>query len=187
MLYYCIRDVQVNTKVYNYLMEEKGNWPWGDAIKLEKCVAEIITRQEHRGFKFNKELAEKNIKQLDTLMEERRVKVEPVLPPKQATKKFMGEYTPPARQFLKTGEPSSYLIKFAEKIGAVIECNDGGEYVFIFNNTTYKLPLPQTPLITSQKATIDDTTHIKDWLIREFGWQPSEYKEKDLSINTKKA
>ena len=41
------------------------------------------------------------------------------------------------------------------------------------------------PLITEQVATIDDTTHIKNWLVG-LGWNPSEYKEKDLSVDQKK-
>ena len=43
MLYYCIRDVQVNTRVYNWLEKEKKGWDWDDAISLEKSVAELVT------------------------------------------------------------------------------------------------------------------------------------------------
>lgn len=185
MLYYCIRDVRVNTKVYNYLMQEHGDWPWQDAINLEKAVAEIVTRQEHRGFKFDKDLAEANIIELDAMMQERKDKIEPLLPKKKATKGFMDDYTPPVRQFLKTGQPSSYLVKFAEKIGAEI-IGEVGEFKFVFNSKQYDLPLPLEPLVTEQVATINDTTHIKEWLVGDFGWSPSEYKERDLSVNSKK-
>lgn len=185
MLYYCIFDVLSNTGVYKNLMKEKAGWDWEDAISLEKSVAEIITRQEHRGFKFDKELAEANIEELDTLMAERKVKVEPLLPPKPATKGFMKEYTPPVRQFLQSGEPSSYILKFAEKIGGTVELVDE-KYVLLFDGVQHQLPLKQEPLVTQQVATINDTTHIKDWLVSAFGWQPSEYKEKDLSVNSKK-
>lgn len=185
MLYYCIRDVQVNTKVYFWLKEEAGNWNWKDAISLEKSVAEIITRQEHRGFKFDKELAERNIEELDRLLQERREKVEPVLPLKSATKTFMKDYIPPVKQFLKTGEPSSYMVKFAEKLNAKIT-GEVRNYHFEFEGKSYPCPLPLEPLVTTQVATIDDTTHIKEWLVKDFGWQPSEYKERDLSVNSKK-
>ncbi|WP_307930483.1 hypothetical protein, partial [Leptospira borgpetersenii] len=69
---------------------------------------------------------------------------------------------------------------FAEKIGAEIK-----ENTFVFNGRVYDLPLPLEPLVTTMKATIDDTTHIKEWLVG-LGWQPSEYKEKDLTTDVNK-
>ena len=185
MLYYCIRDVQVNTRVYKWLLEEKGDWPWDDAIGLEKSVAELITRQEHRGFKFNRELAEANIEELDRLMEERKSKIEPILPKKKATKGFMDDFTPPVKQIMKNGQPTSYMNRFAEKIGGSI-IGEVTNFRLVFEGKEYKLPLPLEPLVTEQIATINDTTHIKEWLVGSFGWNPSEYKERDLSVNSKK-
>lgn len=182
MLYYCIYDVRSNTKVYEMLELERkqDNWDWDDAINLEKRIAEIVTRQEHRGFAFDSKLAEANIKELDSLMKERRDRVTPILPPKKATKDFMKNYTPPARQFLKNGNPSSYLEKFKERLGADI-VGEVGAFKFVFNGEEYKLPLPQEPLLTEQPADIDDSTHIKDWLVG-LGWEPSEFKDKDLTV-----
>ena len=91
MLVYNRQDVIVNIKTYHYLMKEWGDWPWEEAFQLEQAVAEIITRQSHRGFWFDKDLAIANIKELDTLMEECRSRVEPNLPekpkPKQTKKR----------------------------------------------------------------------------------------------------
>ena len=107
MLYYNIFDVKSNTDVYKYLEKERkqDNWNWDAAIRLEKKVAEIVCRSSHRGFKFDIELAEKCIKELDELMEERRQRVEPLLPPRPATKKFLKEHTPPASQILEKEIP----------------------------------------------------------------------------------
>lgn len=235
MVYYNIRDSRVNTKVFKYLEWEKGDWAWEEPIRLEKCVADIITRQSHRGFKFDKELAESNITELDALMEERRQRVEPVLPPRPATKKFLKEHTPPASQLLikevtppktqfkKNGEPSKTLENFIEKYGSWIDEDtveiQGVEYSLplpldlvvykeynvaahmvnfvnkhegaIHNCQTkvtlfgqeYELPLPVEPLKTEMVATIDDTTHIKNWLVG-LGWNPSEYKDKDITVKS---
>lgn len=183
MLYYCIRDVQVNTRVYFELLKEAKNWDWSSAISLEKKVAEIVTRQEHRGFWFNKELAETNIAELDALMEERRLKVEPVIPRKKATKTFMKDFLPPKDQFLKSGEPNQRIINFINKHNGTLDKENKKAVLF---EKEYTLPIPHEPLITEQIATIDDTTHIKEWLVREFGWQPTEYKERDLSCDSKK-
>lgn len=186
MLYYCIYDVKANTQVYHWLEKEREGWNWDDAIALEKSVAEIITRQTHRGFKFNKELAEKNVKELDIMMEERRIRVEPMLPKRPATKGFMKDFTPPVRQFKQDRTVAADLVKFAEKIGAELKLDENNSPIeFIFNGKSYELPLAREPLVTEMDATIDDTTHIKEWLC-SLGWNPQEYKEKDLSVDTKK-
>jgi len=190
MLYYNILDVKANISVADLLDEEMKIWDWNDkwhpALKLEKQVAELITRQEHRGFHFDKELAEENLKNLDQMMEERRVKIEAILPPRPATKSFLKDYTPPKLQFKKsTGEPSANMLKFAEKLGAIIEETDAG-YMFNWNGKIMPLPLPaEQALVAEMRATINDTTHIKEWLVG-LGWKVLEYKEKDLTVGTGK-
>lgn len=181
MLYYCIRDVLANTSVYRWLKAEAGNWNWKDAISLEKSVAWIVTRQEHRGFWFDKELAEANIEELDRLMEERKQRAEPVLPPKVPTQAFLKTVTPPARQFLKSGGYAEDIKKFVSKHGGkLFDETEPALRVELFGKI-YDLPLARDPLITSVPATLDDSTHIKNWLVG-LGWIPSEYKEKDLSV-----
>src|SRR5690554_530219 len=185
MLYYNIFDVKANRVVAGKLDQEMEAYGWGEkwgkAIKLEKAVAELITRQEHRGFKFDVELAEQNLIELDRLMEERRVKIEAIIPARPATKKIMNDYTPCKIQFKKNGDVSANLLKFIDKIGA--ELTENNEV--IFEGKTYPLPLPLKPMVTEMKATVNDTTHIKDWLVG-LGWKPSEYKEKDLTVDTRK-
>lgn len=179
---YCIQDVNLTEKVYKTLLKEKGDWPWDEAIALEKAVAEIITRQEHRGFKFDSELAVSLVKDLDTKIETIRTEVEPIIPNKVMSKTLAKQYTPPNTQFLKSGLPSTHLKNFIEK--------HSGH--FIDDRTVYvlgeerKLPLPVEPLVTHEKATLKDTTHIKEWLIKDFGWEPIQYKERDLTVNAKK-
>ncbi|QDF15581.1 DNA polymerase [Pseudomonas phage vB_PaM_EPA1] len=194
MLYYCIYDVKANTAVWHWLQDhedyqlsDRDNYikNWLSPIQLEKKVAEIITYQEHRGFVLNVDLCEKAVKDLDAKMEERRARVEPVLPPRPATKKFMADYTPPKRQFKQNGEITSYLQKFIERIGAQLK--EGDDRTMIFEGKEYKLPLPvDVPLKTEMPAKIGDTTHIKQWLMGEFGWIPSEWKETDLTVDQKK-
>lgn len=182
MLYYNIYDVKSNDVVDDYLNQEWEGWDWGNAFTLEKQVADIITRQSHRGFWFNKDLAHKNLAELDELMEDRRARVEPVLPKRKATQAFMKEYTPPKNQVKQDGKLSAHMLKFLEKHKGVHNVFD--DTVTIFDKE-YSVPMPPEPIITEMDATIDDTTHIKEWLVH-LGWSPSEYKEKDLSCDTKK-
>lgn len=182
MITYCTQDVNLTENVYNELIKEKGDWPWEDAISLEKSVAEIITRQEHRGFKFDSELAIELVKDLDEKIEAIRTEVEPIIPDKPMSKTNAKQYTAPKSQFLKSGLPSTHLKNFVEKhSGHFID----DRTVFLFGKE-WKLPLPEEPLVTHEKASLKDTTHIKEWLVRDFGWNPTQYKERDLTVNAKK-
>lgn len=189
MLYYCIYDVKANRQVRNLLNEEQKqfdwNAKWNSAIKLEKAVAELITRQEHRGFYFDKELAMKNLDELDIMMEERRVKIEAILPKKPATKSYLKEFIPPEKQFLKNGNPNANITKFVERHGGVVENIPEGWIAKVLDKE-FILPIPQEPIVDSEvPANVGDTTHIKNWLVG-LGWKPSEYKEKDITTDTKK-
>lgn len=182
MLYYNLYDLKSNRAVDLYLDKEAGTYPWQNAITLEKCVADLVTRQSHRGFAFNIDLAEKNIQELDALMLERKERVAPVLPKKKATKTFMKDFTPPKNQFKKDGTFSSHMEKFIQKIGASIKDTN----TIIFQDQEYSLPLEEgESLLKETEASIDDTTHIKEWLV-SLSWNPSEWKEKDLTVDTKK-
>ena len=181
MLYYNIYDVESNEQTFKSLVAEAGDWNWKEAYELEKAVAEIVTRQQHRGFWFDKDLAFENIQDLDTRMAEAKAKIDPILPAKEATKKFLAEHTPPKKQQKMNLEPTAHMLKWVEKLNGKF-LKDGKVELF---NTVYEMPLPAEPIKTKDVATIDDTAHIKGWLV-SLGWQPSEFQERDLSTNTKK-
>lgn len=181
MLDYNLQDVLVTEKVYHALKEEWGNWDHGRAYELEKSVAEIITKQEHRGFHFDVDLARTALVDLDTKMQDIVNTVEPNLPPKKATKSFMANYSPPKIQFKKDGSYSAALLKFAEKIGGTIENN-----CLLFNGKSYPIPVPLEPLVTTAPMTLVDSTAIKEYLVAAFGWSPTSYKERDLTVDAQK-
>jgi len=56
MLDYCVRDVQLNTLVYNSLRNESKGFS-KQSIELEQDVARIIKQQEENGFMFDMESA----------------------------------------------------------------------------------------------------------------------------------
>jgi hypothetical protein len=49
----------------------------------------------------------------------------------------------------------------------------------------YVLPLECKPLKTHKRPSLKDSIHLKQWLVTK-GWIPTEWKEKDLTINTRK-
>jgi hypothetical protein len=185
MLVYNERDVDVNELVYYALLEEMGSWDWSGPFALEQQVQDIVTRQQHRGFWFDRDLAEANIRELDTKMEEIKAIVEPILPPKPMGVTKLKQYLPPKIQFKKNGEPSAVLEKWIEKHGSKIEEYDGEFFVDLYDKR-YKLPLdPEVPIQTHEPATVKDTTHIKGYLV-ELGWKPTQFKERDLTCDSKK-
>lgn len=184
MLTYCKQDTLVGVKAFKYLMAEWGDWNWQEAYELEKAVAEIITRQSHRGFWFDYVLATNNIKELDLLMEERRSLVEPHLPEKPMGKTKLKEYIPGKEQFKKNGEPNSNIIKWCAKHGGEVERREDGYFTTLYGKE-YKLPIPQEPIVTTEKSNIEDSTFIKGVLVT-MGWKPSAYKERDLTLDTRK-
>lgn len=184
MLVYNKRDVKVNIKVYEYLKKEWGTWKWDDAFELETNVRDIITRQEQRGFYFDIKLAEDNLKFLDMKMGEIKAIVEPILPEKPLGKTKLKDFIPPKTQFLKSGKPNNHITNFVNKHSGSI-CEDEDGYCAEIYGKSYRLPMAQEPIVTSEPATVKDTTHIKGWLVT-MGWKPTAYKERDLTCDSKK-
>ena len=184
MLTYCVRDTEVTAKLYYKLLEEWGTWPFEEAFCLEQKVADIITRQSHRGFDFKKDLAYQAIADLDSKIEDIRLRVEPVLPEKPLTKTKLKDYIAPARQFLKSGKVAGDLVKFIEKHSGTL---DEKKRKAVLYGVEYDLPLNrEVPLITTEPSTLKDTTHIKEWLVSDFGWEPTQFKDRDLTCDSKK-
>lgn len=185
MLVYNERDVDVNEMVYFALMEEWGTWKWEQPFSLEQQVRDIVTRGEHRGFWFDQELANSNVRFLDEKMEEIRQIVEPLLPPKPMGVTKLKQYMPPKIQFKKDLTVSAIMQKWVEKHGGKLYEKDDNWYAELYGKE-WKLPLDaETPIQTHEPATVKDTTHIKGWLV-EMGWRPTQYKERDLTCDSKK-
>ena len=45
--------------------------------------------------------------------------------------------------------------------------------------------MPSVPMWSEAPAKITDTLHIKEWLVG-MGWEPTQYKERDLTVDSKK-
>lgn len=184
MLTYNIRDTELSAKIYHYLVKEWGKWDWEDAVNLEQAVREIITRGEHRGFWFDYDLALSHVRDLDIKLEALRATVEPLIPPKPLGKTALKEYIPGSKQFKINGEPNTNIIKWVKKHGGELSLVDGSWHTKLYGKD-YILPIPQEPIVTETPALIRDTTHLKNVLV-SWGWQPTAYKERDLTIDSKK-
>lgn len=181
MLKYNVQDCKVNVLAYKALLEEMGSWDYKEALILEHQTRDIITRQSHRGFKFATTKAEECVRDLDAKMEEIKAVVEPLLPAKPLGATKLKAFMPPKIQFKKNGDVSAVMEKWVEKHGGRIT----DEAVELYGKT-WTLPLDtNTPVVTHEPATVKDTTHIKGWLV-ELGWRPTQFKERDLTVDSKK-
>lgn len=185
MLVYNTQDADISHKIFQFLHTERGNWNWQSALELEHAVRDIITRSEHVGFKFDSEKAVECVKDLDERMEKLRNIVEPLIPDKPMGKTELKEYIPSSIQFKKNGELSANIVKWVAKHNGTLYQSETGSWQADIYDKTYTLPIPQEPIVTHTKAKIDDTTHIKGWLV-ELGWVVSNYKERDLTVDSKK-
>lgn len=181
---YCEGDTEVNVDIYNTLLQEMAGHNWSQAIKMENKLADLAVRRESLGFWFDKDLAVKCVEDLTEKMEELQNKVNPILPPKPMTKGEMDYFTPPKTQLSKDGKPSHYIRKFAERVGAEIEDFDD-EWFIKYKGEAWKLPFEE-PLETHTQADISNLDHVKTTLIDVYGWEPSEWAERDFTKDSKK-
>jgi hypothetical protein len=185
MLEYCSGDTDTNKQTFFSLLEEMGDYKgWSQAIKLENKLADNAVRRESLGFWFDKDLAIKCVEDLAIKMQELTDKVNPILPPKPMTKGELNTFTPPNTQFLKSGKPSTHIVKFAERIGGKIVENEQQAYFIQFEDKEYPLP-HNIPLKTHTEADISNLDHVKMTLI-DLSWIPTEWAERDLTKDSKK-
>ena len=186
MTEYCILDTEVGKRTFFALMREKSEYNgWDKAIKMEHKLADLAIRRESLGFWFDKDLAVKCVEDLTQKMDELRNKVNPILPPKPMTKTELSNFTPPNTQFLKSGKPSTHIIKFAERIGGKIVENEEEKYFIEFEGNHYELPF-NLPLKTHVEADIANLDHVKMTLTDVYGWIPQEWAERDFTKDSKK-
>lgn len=187
MLKYCVQDVQVNYKLYKHLMEyEWRNWGWDEAFWLEQTIRYYVTIQSHFGFFFDKKLAQWCSDDLDGKMRAIEEEIEPQLPPKPMTKTTAKKFVPPKIQIKKNGEPSSHMVNFCEKHGLIIDADEYGDLkLYGLGDKPRELPLKQEPILNEEPMTLADQDAIKQYLISQ-GWEPTAWKEKDLTTDTKK-
>ena len=76
---YCERDVMVTSLTYKALLKEIKESPgdWKMALQMEHKLADLSVYREYTGFWFDKELALKNIEDLDKLISDISDKINP--------------------------------------------------------------------------------------------------------------
>jgi len=183
---YCVQDVHLNHKVYAHLMlQEWRNWNWKEAFWLEQTCRHYITVQSHFGFQFDSTLATWCVGDLTQKMGDIEKKIEPLLPSKKMTKGSAKEFTPPKIQVKKNGDLSAHMQNFVAKHSLECKQDEYGDWVLIGYGRRWTLPMGQEPIFDTEPMRLADQDAIKQYLMSQ-GWEPTAWKEKDLTINTKK-
>jgi hypothetical protein len=182
MLDYCIQDTNVNSRIYDYLVEEQGSHNWLRPYLMEIKLADLTLRQELFGFELDRDLAERNLVDLTQKMQEIAAKVDPLLPPKKLGKAELANWTPPQKQLKKDGTLTSYMQKFIERLN--LKFTPWLQEIE-YKGKLYSLPFNE-PLETEKPATVEDIDTVKSYLMG-LGWVPTEVKERDLVKNANKS
>jgi DNA polymerase I len=102
MVQYCIQDVEVLHRIYNYLEAELKRQEFStQAQELEHEVQAIIAIQERNGFRFNEHSAMQLLAELKTRLESIIVEMQRIFPPKITTN----------RTHKTTGRPLSDIVE----------------------------------------------------------------------------
>ena len=102
MLDYCVRDVELNTKVFFKLRQESKGFS-KQSIQLEKDVARIIKQQEVNGFKFDMTSAQLLLAELREKMQQIEDEVHSTFKPKWIDDKLITPYIRKDGQLSKRG------------------------------------------------------------------------------------
>lgn len=168
---YCDRDIDVNSKVLDYLFKEwqevyKKPFEITDAFRCGQKAFYLMSCQELTGWKFDLPLALQLKEKISRMMEDIRAEVEPKLPPRKLKKGEQKEYTMPAKPFLKSGELSSSWLKFAEKHNAILNPETG---LWNFYGKEYPI-VAGTILDVELPMEMANQDQMKDWFV-EQGWK----------------
>ena len=106
MLTYCIQDVMITKRVWEFLQEEMKDWDWSEALKIEYAMANLQTIQEQTGIMFDIELAKSIVYNLDEEIKSIEETVIPSIPMKY---KHTGDINKP---FKKDGSYSEQANKW---------------------------------------------------------------------------
>lgn len=110
MLDYCIRDVLLSDRVYQFLLAESEGWDWSEALKLEYNIWDIQTKQEMHGVLFDVTAANKLYESIIAEISDIDNKIISEVPLKATNKGELkkiflksGDYTNPVKEWVTNG------------------------------------------------------------------------------------
>lgn len=166
---YAIQDVNLNHKVYNYVVKEANeliaNRPtYKRALQTEHAIAELCSEQVKNKWKFNLPLAKKHYEYLTAEMKKIEDKVNPTLKPR----KVMIDKEPKTAKYLQNGNFSSVTCRMLSQfLGEEIQPNDTHKWN---SNDTFQ----RYEMIP---ADLGNMEQVRGMLL-DSGWKPTQFTPK---------
>ena len=169
MKQYAINDVELNHKVYKYVVNEAqtliANRPtFKSALKLEHKIAEICSQQVKYKWNFNTSLAAKHYEFLTAEMKVIEDQINPTLKPR----KVMIDKEPKTAKYLQDGRFSMVSARMlSEFLGKVIKQED----------TKLWSPIKKFQRFEMIEADLGNMEQVKGMLL-DAGWKPTQFTPK---------
>ncbi len=169
MKIYAIQDVNLNHKVYNYVVKEAheliANRPtYKKALQTEHAIAELCSEQVKNKWKFNLLLAKKHYKYLTFEMKKIEDKVNPTLKPR----KVFIDKEPKTAKYIRNGNFSSVTCRMLSQfLGEEIQPNDTHKWN---SNDTFQ----RYEMIP---ADLGNMEQVRGMLL-DSGWKPTQFTPK---------
>lgn len=184
MLDYCEQDVKVNVVIAEALWKEWGDWDHAKAFSMEQAINEIVVRQEHIGFHFDREKAQAALDDLNDKLAAIEREVEPLLPKVKLAKTNAAKYALPARQVKQDGTLTKHMENWIANHNAECEQDEYGDWIVKAYGQTLVLPYASTePLVTHAPMQLSDQKQMKQYLVH-LGWIPTVWNSRDLTLKS---
>lgn len=151
MLLRCQSDVQINSLVYESLLREMEGYDWKESIRIEHCVARIMSEQSRNGVRFDRLAASLLLTELSNCIQAVDTRLDPELPVKWKALK-----TPVNKPFKKDGTYTQQVVNWLH------DCEIKWEVAGAFTR------------IYPEKMNLNSDKQLKEFLLSQ-GWQPIAY------------
>lgn len=158
MLERCSTDVDIQARIYDFLIEEGKDENWNNAHKLNAKLFYWLQRQEEYGWLVDKELIVENMSLLDRWVGKIDKTVGPRLPLicEAEETKVKGEYGFVKKPFLKSGHLTERVQEW------------------LYNNSIKDNVVGQFSRVGFRPVDLDSNLEVKNFLLAA-GWEPTEW------------
>lgn len=189
---YCVKDVEVNKKLFDMIVERYGSaegpsfWKeWDQAVDIEMRFAHLICLQERHGFRFDVETAEKLAAEIRGRKADAEAKLFDLFAPWWV---HLGPVVPTKtiRRFIETDQGADIRIHKRPTGDTYLHTYKNGrqvtrkQYEEIEQRGYYETVEEGVPYAKVEQRVFNPGSrhHIADRLKKLYGWQPEEYTPK---------
>jgi len=169
MMRYCVQDVKLNLEVYHRLTQEfqaiaKNNPLIVEGMRVEHATAMFNTKVRERGWNFDIDKANANLKHMRSRMK----KIEKIMEPRLGKRKVYIDKLPKIAKYTKKGWYTATTARLlSEYFGKTVRPEDAIDNAPIFPNQEFRR-------YKDEQITMGSMDLVKDWL-KANGWKPDEW------------